>query len=203
MNNLPTIFEQLELEDSSDSSSTSSDSCSVSSNVSSNPFSSDLGYDCWADSDDLPEEVDNNLENPAIIMTYPPPPNYKKFSIKNPILAENFVYPNRQPPSINHAPQIPSLLSLRIERPAAVTDEMLWWYLKNGYNGCWRCMSRDHFIKDCDNLYYKEPVCFNCGLRSFTVVNCPVCSEEYHKKGPYTKRYLSTRQKNEQQENSE
>lgn len=132
-----------------------------------------------------PASNDHSFNTNCIVMIYPPPPNYPKLPLENPILKCNFFYPDRKPVS---------LMSLQIERPKEVTDFMLYWYNKNAFFGCWRCMKTDHFIKNCPEPIL-FPICYNCGLKYYTVVNCPVCSEDYLKYGPYTRRYLSTRQK--------
>lgn len=103
-------------------------------------------------------------------------------------------YPLRLPAFNRSQNKIPSQLELKLERPAAITDEMICWLRKNGIKGCWRCLRPNNFIKDCprEKLF---PVYYNCGASYVTVVDCPNCKEDYKKFGPFTKRFLTNKQK--------
>ena len=104
----------------------------------------------------------------------PPSPHSRSYyEEESPILRENFVKGHRP---VNDAPQeqreIPSLLGLKIERPARVSMRTLQYLEETAHRGCWNCGKGRHCFSECEARL--RVFCFACGEPGFIKKDMPL-----------------------------
>ena len=91
-----------------------------------------------------------------------------------PILGENFVKGFRSEDSgSSERVEIPSLLDLKVEKPAKVNLRTLKYLEETLRSGCWNCGDGGHCFSECKSRL--RVFCFACGEPGFIKRTCPYC----------------------------